>query len=287
MLLSPALELARRGTLYPGVILNGGEVAARQAAAVTLARTLLCEREPGERPCGACRHCRRIVWPGEGERFHPDVGFLERDLKTATSAGATRAFLRAATLSPFEARGQVFVVASAETLSEEAADALLKLLEEPPTSAPRHFLLLAPSRLDLAPTLRSRALAIYLGSGGELDREAVERLAGELGGSLREWLATGSVVHLLALASTLVARGDLKDPRATAPWQLAAAAVARAARDVEAPREVRARLLGLAEALLEAPELRLRAVPGERIAEGLVVRWLALPGVPTQPLVER
>ncbi|KAB2964279.1 MAG: hypothetical protein F9K18_07670, partial [Thermoanaerobaculia bacterium] len=164
--LAGLIDLARRGRLYPSTILHGGSGAARRDAALELSRALLCERgEPGERPCGACRHCRRVAWPGEaGEAFHPDFAVLVRDLKTSTSAESTREFLRAAHSAPFEARGQVFAVAEADTLSAEAGDALLKMLEEPGLGSPRHFLLLAPSRTDLPETLRSRSLAVYLGA---------------------------------------------------------------------------------------------------------------------------
>jgi DNA polymerase III delta prime subunit len=125
-------ESARRGRLYPSVILHGAEKEARQAAALRLARILLCEASVAERPCGVCRQCSRIVWPGEGDdSFHPDFRILQRDLKTSTSVEATKAFLQLALLAPFEARGQVFVIASAETLTGEAANALLKTLEEP------------------------------------------------------------------------------------------------------------------------------------------------------------
>ena len=88
-----------------------------------------------------------------------------RDVRTMP----TKSFLAVAYSSPFEARGQVFVVAEAETLTGGAADALLKLLEEPPARSPRHFLLLAASRLDLLATLRSRSLTIYLGPTEALD----------------------------------------------------------------------------------------------------------------------
>ncbi|HEX4960122.1 MAG TPA: hypothetical protein VF173_04740, partial [Thermoanaerobaculia bacterium] len=165
MSLAAALTSARQGRLYPAVILDGGDAEARRQAAVKLARTLLCEAPPEARPCGVCRHCRRIVWPGEEETaFHPDFQVLERDLKASTSVDATRELLKTAQVSPFEARGQVFVIASAESLTGEAANALLKNLEEPHVSSPRHFLLLAPSRLDLLPTLRSRSLAVFLGA---------------------------------------------------------------------------------------------------------------------------
>jgi len=57
------LALAVEGRLYPSVILHGGSEAARFAAAIAFARVLLCERPPTERPCGECRHCRRITLP--------------------------------------------------------------------------------------------------------------------------------------------------------------------------------------------------------------------------------
>ncbi|HEY7213645.1 MAG TPA: DNA polymerase III subunit delta', partial [Thermoanaerobaculia bacterium] len=61
MNLAAALAAARQGRLYPSVILDGGDAASRRAAALQLARTLLCEAAPEARPCGVCRHCRRIA----------------------------------------------------------------------------------------------------------------------------------------------------------------------------------------------------------------------------------
>jgi DNA polymerase-3 subunit delta' len=273
-----ALDLARRGQLYPSVILHGGSPEARRAAALTLARALLCAEDAAARPCGACRHCRRMVWPGAGgaeaggtEPFHPDFRVLERDLKTATSVDATRALLQLAQQAPFEARGQVFAVASAETLSGEAANALLKMLEEPPTRAPRHFLLLTPSRLDLLPTLRSRSLDVFLGPAEPLDPAEVEEVVRRVGGGI-EPLATGGPARLLALAADLGSAGGFEDPRAGRPWALAAAALR--ANLHKAPPELRRGMLALAEDLLAAPDLRLRGIPTERILEGLVARHL-------------
>jgi hypothetical protein len=276
-----ALDSARRGRLYPSVILHGRDAAARRQAAVELARTLLCDAPPEQRPCGVCRQCRRIGWPGEqaggGEApFHPDYQVLERDLKTATSVEATRDLLRAAQVSPFEARGQVFVIASAETLSGEAANALLKNLEEPHTSAPRHFLLLAPAALDLLPTLRSRSLAVFLGPAEPVDSAAVEPLARAFAAAASAWSRTGAPIYLLAAAEALSGAGGWEDPRAARPWATAAAAVVRSLDlDPEAPPDRRRARLALSEALLGGPALRLRAVPAERILEGLVARHLA------------
>lgn len=278
MNLAAALAAARQGRLYPSVILDGGDAAARRAAALQLARTLLCEAAPAARPCGVCRHCRRIAGSaGEsGEApFHPDFQVLERDLKASTSVDATREMLKTAQVSPFEARGQVFVIASAESLTGEAANALLKSLEEPHASAPRHFLLLAPSRLDLLPTLRSRSLAVFLGAAEPVDPAAVEPLARAFAAAVAAWSASRSPIFLLSAAAALEKAGGWEDPRSGRPWGLAAAAVLRSLELEEEPASGRRPRLALAEALLEAPPLRLRGIAAERILEGLVARHLA------------
>lgn len=293
MNLDAILDLARRGSLYPSVILHGGTLVSRRDAALRLARILLCEAGAAERPCGSCRHCRRVVWPGEGDdAFHPDFLVLERDLKTSTSVGATRDLLRAAHLAPFEARGQVFVIASAETLSGEAGDALLKALEEPGAGAPRNFFLLAPSQYDLLPTLRSRSLVVYLGPAAALDGAMLAPVEEAVASAVAAWAAGGGPAFLLAVAEALLGAAEAageswSDPRASRAWSVAAAALVRTTAGSTdpsgtgsgAPAHLRRPLLDLAAALLEAPPWRLRGVPAERLMEGLVFRHLeAIPG---------
>ena len=279
MTYTAALASARQGKLYPSVILDGGGVEARRSAALELARALLCEAPPEARPCGVCRHCRRIVWPGEGTAFHPDFQVLERDLKASTSVDATREMLRIAQVSPYEARGQVFVVASAESLTGEAANALLKTLEEPHVSAPRNFFLLAPSRLDLLRTLRSRSLAIFLGPAEPVDPGVIEPLARAFAAAVKAWSASGSPIYLLSAAAALAGVGGWEDPRSGRPWAMSAAAVLRSLsleEGEEGEATGRRARLDLAEALLEGPTLRLRGITAERILEGLVARHLAV-----------
>jgi hypothetical protein len=276
--LSAALVSARQGRLYPAVILDGGSAESRCRAALELSRTLLCEAAPEARPCGVCRHCRRIVWPGQDKEetaFHPDFQVLERDLKASTSVDATREMLKTAQVSPFEARGQVFVIASAESLTGEAANALLKNLEEPYVTSPRHFLLLAPSRLDLLPTLRSRSLAVFLGPAEAVDAATVEPLARSFAAAAAAYAGSGALIYLLGAAAALAAAGGWEDPRSGRPWALAAAAVLGSLELDQGPGEARRARLALAEALLESPALRLRGIAADRILEGLVARHLA------------
>ena len=309
MKLDRPLALAVEGRLYPSVILHGGSEAARFAAAIAFARVLLCERPPTERPCGECRHCRRITLPelpeGEGTSFHPDFFWLLRDFKTSVSAEATREMLRSAQVSPYEARGQVFVIAEAASLSSEASDALLKAIEEPWERSPRNFFLLAPSRLDLSPTLRSRSLAIYLGAAAAMPAELLAAVAAGFRDSVERFMAGGGALWLLDAAARLDPVGKrtkaeigaakrrgasgeepealgFEDPRDQRPWLFAAAAVRRAA--IGAPGSgavpppdpaLRRRMLALAEDLLTASPLRLRGIPPDRILEGLVSKHLA------------
>lgn len=270
MNLARAVELAAAGRLYPALILHGGSAHGRREAAEGLARALLCEGLA--RPCGECRHCARIHLVGEragGASFHPDLLVLERDLRTATSIDTVRELLRAAGLAPFEARGQVFVIAEAETLSAAAADTLLKALEEPHLRAPRTFLLLAPSQFDLPPTLRSRSLKIYLGAAAAPDPEGVERARRDFGRALEVHREDGSAATLLAAAHALEEIGGWEDPLDPTPWVTASRAVLDSAAGLEAGSPLRGRLLELAARLLRAQGMRRRGIAPARILEGL------------------
>lgn len=267
-------RMARRGELYPAVILHGGSAETRRELALDLARALLCEAAEEERPCGRCRHCRRIAWPEGEDVFHPDFTILRRDSKTVTSVAATRDLLRSVQLSPFEADGQVFVVADADTLSPEAADALLKVLEEPPQGAPRHFFLLCSSLSDLLPTLRSRSLPVFLGDSASGAAEGSEELARAFMSAVERWWSTGAAVFLLAASRTLLQGGGWEDARAQEPWARAAAAVRLGAEVAGLSSERRLALLALAADLLAAAPLRARGMPADRILEGLVSKRL-------------
>ncbi len=274
--MAPELEqLALEGHLYTSVILHGGSVDARLHRALGLARTLLCDAaDRGLEGC-ECRHCARIQAPSdEDSRFHPDAHILWQDLKTVTSVEATRKLLRAAHLRPFEARGQVFIVPTAETLSDEAANVLLKILEEPPLSAPRHFFLLCPAAERLLPTIRSRSMSVYMGPVQAPDVELLSSVAAELGDRIRAFGDTGSVAYMLAVADALLAGSSWDDPRDSRPWTLAASAVLEVYRGLAADSELRPSLLALAEDLLLAPEMSLRRIQSRRIVEGLVARRL-------------
>ena len=144
-------------------------VGPRQAGKATLARELaqaLNCRGP-DVPCGGCAPCRRIA-QGIFADLHlvaPEEGHREIRIHQV------REVERLLSLSPYEGRYRVVIVDGAEAMNEEAQNAFLKTLEEPPSSA---VLALVTAREEaLLPTVRSRCQRIELRALSTAEIEAV------------------------------------------------------------------------------------------------------------------
>jgi DNA polymerase-3 subunit delta' len=121
--------------------------------AINLAQALNCDN-PGP-PCGQCRSCQRIL---EGK--HADVTPVGLDSRTEIGIDNIRGLQHLANLSPYEGKCKVFIIDGAEYLSTEAANSLLKILEEPPQRVV--WLLLAAEEERLLPTIISRCQRLEL-----------------------------------------------------------------------------------------------------------------------------
>jgi len=121
--------------------------------AFNLAQALNCDGP--ELPCGQCRSCQRIQ---EGK--HADVTPIGLDSKTEIGIDDIRGLQRIANLPPYEGKCKVFIIDDAEYLSTEAANSLLKILEEPPQSVV--WLLLVAEEEHLLPTIISRCQRLEL-----------------------------------------------------------------------------------------------------------------------------
>jgi DNA polymerase-3 subunit delta' len=134
-------------------LLVGPRHVGKGTLAINLAQALNCDGP--ELPCGQCRSCQRIL---EGK--HADVVPIGLDSRTEIGIDDIRGLQRLANLPPYEGKCKVFIIDDAEYLSTEAANSLLKILEEPP---PRIvWLLLAAEEEHLLPTIISRCQRLEL-----------------------------------------------------------------------------------------------------------------------------
>ncbi|MBI2860693.1 MAG: DNA polymerase III subunit delta' [Chloroflexi bacterium] len=148
------------GTLAHAYLLVGPPRVGKMTLALELARALNCrENEP---PCGRCDSCRKIA-----SGLHADVQVIalaldEKTGKPRTEIGIdqVREMQHAASLPPFEGDSRVFIINGAESLSLEAANCLLKTLEEPVGHTV--FILLATSEGQLPETVMSRCQRLKL-----------------------------------------------------------------------------------------------------------------------------
>ncbi|MDP3046128.1 MAG: DNA polymerase III subunit delta' [Chloroflexota bacterium] len=140
------------GRVAHAFLLTGPPAIGKFALASAFAQALNCTGEAA--PCGQCRACRLI-----GQNRHPDVRVIQMpDDKREIGIDQIRTVLHEASLKPYEAAWKAYIVRDAETMSEEAANCLLKTLEEPP---PQVILMLtAPTPEALLPTLVSRCQPI-------------------------------------------------------------------------------------------------------------------------------
>ena len=119
------------------------------AMALTLSQSLFCENRKGVWPCGTCRACRLI----ESEDFS-DVTVV-RPVNGIIKTERIRELVRSFSQSGMEGNRQVFIVCDADKMHINAANSLLKVIEEPQSEI-YIFLLTADEHLIL-PTIKSRA----------------------------------------------------------------------------------------------------------------------------------
>ncbi|MEA1901960.1 MAG: hypothetical protein U9N56_00370 [Actinomycetota bacterium] len=94
-------------------------------------------------------------------RNHPDLTVLEPEGATSLGVDQAREVVARASMAPIEAARSVFLFPDAGSMTESAANALLKTLEEPTASV--SFLLVAESEDDFPPTVASRCRTIHMG----------------------------------------------------------------------------------------------------------------------------
>ena len=160
---SPSIlqRLAADCERFPGaLLLHGASESALEETSLRLAAFLLCPAQDSDRSCESCRRALHA--------FHPDLLNVSPEgvqirvdrVREAIAFGAGK---------PYESARRVVRISRAELLGLEAANALLKSLEEP--GAQLHWILTTTRPESLLPTIRSRCLAVPVAAAARNDRE--------------------------------------------------------------------------------------------------------------------
>ena len=158
-------------------IVSSASENARMGKAFYLAEKMLCQSS-GERPCGVCRDCRKVK-----ARVHPDLAVIERitddkgKQKKEILVDQVRAMGADAYVIPNEASAKVYIIKDADTMNEQAQNAALKILEEPPKGV--HFILCVSNPERLLVTVRSRCVLISCAGEEDAEDESAAALADE------------------------------------------------------------------------------------------------------------
>jgi DNA polymerase-3 subunit delta' len=190
-----AVALLRRyivaGAVPQGLLFAGDEGVGKEKAARAFSAALLCREAGTDGACGTCHDCRLLA-AGAHPNFlfiTPETQFLRID--------EIRALREELSLKAFSDRPRVAILCPADRMTPQAANALLKTLEEPPAGA--HLVLVAHRSSVLMPTIVSRCqrvpffplaagaveeiLSRLTDAGGEIPRPVIALAARVSGGS--------------------------------------------------------------------------------------------------------
>jgi DNA polymerase III subunit delta' len=167
----------KQGTAAHAYLLTGPPQVGKMTLALDMARALNCQ-EPENKPCGTCSACKKIT-----AGRHADVQVLAlnqnggEDAKEKTEIGieSIKDMLHSASLPPFEGSCRVYIIDEASHLSMDAANRLLKTLEEPIGKI--MFILLTAEESKIPVTVVSRCQKLKLArlQTSEIEKTLIER----------------------------------------------------------------------------------------------------------------
>ena len=247
-----AHDVVATGTMTHAWLITGPPGSGRSVAALCFAAALQCTAD-GTPGCGECRACTTAMAGTHGD--------VRRIVPEGLSIGVDemRNIVQIASRRPSTGRWQVVVIEDADRLTEGAANALLKVVEEPPPSTV--FLLCAPSvdPEDIAITLRSRCRHVALVTPPTAAIAQVLVDNDGLSAEEAQWAASVSGGHV-GRARRLATDPDARDRRTRALGLARDAATPSrayaAAEELVATAEAEARAVNVGRDEAESEELR-------------------------------
>ena len=160
-------RLIALGRVPNSLLFAGDEGVGKRQFAIELARAFICTVPTAGEACGICAACSRVdtfVIPDPTDKNkdefkkvffgkHSDVGKVVTYKRTIL-VDAIRDLEKSANFRPFEASARFFIIDDADKMNDESSNALLKTLEEPPSTT--HIFLITSRPDSLLPTIRSR-----------------------------------------------------------------------------------------------------------------------------------
>ena len=144
--LSNALE---SGKTHHAYLFSGPRGCGKTSSARIMARSLNCEKGPTPNPCGVCQSCKDLVANGPGS-----IDVIELDAATHGLVDDARDLRDKAFFAPVQSEYKIYIIDEAHQLGPGAANALLKVVEEPPPHVIFIFATTEPEKL--ISTIRSR-----------------------------------------------------------------------------------------------------------------------------------
>ena len=191
------LKSIKKGNISSSYIFTGKEGVGKKTTAIEFAKNINCtNRKDNLQSCEKCNSCRKI-----NLKICPDLKIIEPE-KGTLKIEQIREFRREINLKPFENSKKIYIFNNAEKMTDDAANCLLKTIEEPPEYA--IIIVICSNIGSILPTIISRCQVLYFStiSSGEIEKAILKKNNLEISkAKLVSRIANGSIGNAFSILS--------------------------------------------------------------------------------------